>query len=272
MSKIAKRPRFSVVIPCYNEENYIGDTLLSLQSQDYNGEFEVIVVDNNSTDASAKIAKHYGATVIREKRPGVCWARQTGTEAAIGEIVISTDADTIFTPNWLAKLDCTFNHSNNFVAVAGPCIYRSGPFWGKAYPIILFSAVHGYAKLTGHPFYVTATNLAFKKSYFDGYDVHSPQGGDELSMLRQLKKKGKVGFQYGNPVYTSARRLKRGLFYNIFVTLFYYYICGYYLDRIFKRTIIGSAPAYRFDLEEESIGVKPKLRSTLSLFSNKIND
>jgi glycosyltransferase involved in cell wall biosynthesis len=260
------------VIPCYNEENYIADTLFSLKSQDYDGEFEIIVVDNNSTDSTAKIAKEYGVSVIKEKRPGVCWARQTGTEAARGEIIISTDADTIFSPVWLKKLDCMFNHSNSYVAVAGPCKYRSGPFWGKAYPVLLFSAVHGYAKLTGHPFYVTATNLAFKKSYWDGYDVYSPQGGDELGMLRQLKKKGKVGFQYGNPVFTSARRLKRGMFYNIFVTLFYYYICGYYVDRIFKRTIIGSAPAYRFNLEEESLSPKPRPRTMMNLFSNKIND
>ncbi|MFI5270543.1 MAG: glycosyltransferase family 2 protein [Candidatus Saccharimonadales bacterium] len=270
MSKTSKRPRFSVVIPCYNEENYIGDTLSSLKSQDFEGEFEIIVVDNNSTDSSAKIAEEYGVKIVKEIRPGVCWAREAGTKVASGEIVISTDADTIFNPNWLSKLDCMFNRSSNYVAVAGPCVYRSGPFWGKAYPIILFKAAHGYSKLTGHPFYVTATNLAFRKSIWDGYDVHSPQGGDELSMLRQFKKKGKVGFQYSNPVFTSARRLKRGLLYNIFVTLFYYYICGYYIDRVFKRTIIGSAPAYRFNVEEETIGPKPRLRTTLNLFFNKI--
>ena len=84
------RPRFSVVIPCYNEELYIADALKSLQKQDFTGDYEVIVVDNNSTDNTATLAKKHGAKVVHEKRPGICWARQAGTEAARGEIVIST--------------------------------------------------------------------------------------------------------------------------------------------------------------------------------------
>ena len=268
--KTPTRVRFSVVIPCYNEESYIGDTLASLKNQQFDKTFEIIVVDNNSTDRTRKIAEQHDVRIISEKHPGVCWARQAGTKAATGEIIVSTDADTVFGPRWLQKLDAMFERHSDYIAVAGPCVYRSGPFWGKAYPVLLFNAVHGFSKLFGYPFYVTATNLAFKKSYWKGYDVKAPQGGDELGMLHQLKKQGKVAFMKNNPVYTSARRLRRGLLYNIFVTLFFYYICGYYIDRIFKRTIIGPAPAYRFKNEEEI--PTPKLRLLVSLFSNKIND
>jgi len=271
VSKTLPQPRFSVVIPCYNEENYLGDTLASLKHQEFDGTFEIIVVDNNCSDSSQAIALEHRARVISEKRPGVCWARQAGTEAARGEIVISTDADTVFTSCWLTKLDKTFKRNENYIAVGGPCIYRSGPFWGKAYPKILFGAVYGYSKLFGHPFYITATNIAFKKSAWKGYDVNTPQGGDELALLRQLKKEGKVAFVMNNPVYTSARRLKRGLFYNIFVTLFYYYICGYYLDRIFKRTVIGPAPAYRFSIDEEAPAKNLRLRHRVSM-AGKAND
>lgn len=267
--KVSSSPRFSVVIPCYNEESYIGDTLTSLQQQTFDGSFEIIVVDNNSTDGSAKIARQYGARVITETHPGVCWARQAGTEVATGEIVISSDADTIYAPDWLQKIDANFKRNNKYVAVAGPCIYRSGPYWGKIYPQILFGSTNAYAKVFGHPFYATATNIAFKKSFWHGYDVHSPQGGDELGLLHQLKRQGRVAFAYDNPVYTSARRLKRGLFYNIFVTFFFYYLLGYYLDRIFKRTLIGSAPAYRFSNDEETGGMKNRLKHMVSSLSNK---
>lgn len=266
------RPRFSVVIPCYNEESYIKDTLTSLQQQMFDGTFEIIVVDNNCSDNSRKIAKQYGVRLITEKKPGVCWARQAGTKAARGEIVISTDADTIFAPHWLQKIDAVFERNKKYVAVAGPCLYRNGPYWGKAYTRFLFSAVHGYSKFFGHPFYVTATNIAFRKSCWKGYDVYSPQGGDELSLLHQLKKQGKVAFTKNNPVYTSPRRLKRGLLYNIFVTLFFYYLCGYYIDRIFKRTIIGSAPAYRFNNDEETRNEKFRPRKVINPFAGKIND
>jgi hypothetical protein len=271
VKKTPLQPRFSVVIPCYNEENYIGDTLTSLQRQVFDGTFEIIVVDNNCTDHSAQIAEAHGARIVSEQRPGVCWARQTGTAAAHGEIVISTDADTIFSPCWLQKIDAKFKHHKNDVAVAGPCLYRSGPWWGKVYPKILFRAAQGYAKLFGHPFYITATNIAFRKSYWHGYDVNAPQGGDELSLLRQLRKQGKVAFVMSNPVYTSARRLNRGLLYSIFVTLFYYYLCGYYIDRIFKRTIIGPAPAFRFKSDDETVDASLPLQRPV-LISNKLHD
>jgi glycosyltransferase involved in cell wall biosynthesis len=269
----ASKPRFSVVIPCYNEEDYIADTLSSLTQQDYNGQFEIIVVDNNSTDKTREIVRrHEDVRLISEKHPGVCYARQAGTRAARGEIIVSTDADTVFAPDWLQKLDAKFQDDRNYAAVAGPCVYRSGPYWGRAYPVLLFNTVNSFSNFLGYPFYVTATNLAFQKSLWDGYDVKSPQGGDELGLLHQMKKKGKVAFYKDNPVYTSARRLNRGLLYNIFVTLLYYYICGYYIDRLFKRTIIGSAPAYRFKHGEECESEKLQLRNTVSLFFNKIND
>src|ERR1700710_761412 len=74
-------PRFSVVIPAYNEEANIAACLSSLAEQDYPGELEVIVVDNASTDATARIAREHGARVITEPERGVCQARQSGTSA-----------------------------------------------------------------------------------------------------------------------------------------------------------------------------------------------
>src|SRR5450756_2383718 len=68
-------PRFSVVVPAYNESAFLGECLQSLASQDFSGTYEVIVIDNNSTDQTAKIARLHGATVVGEQHPGVCWAR-----------------------------------------------------------------------------------------------------------------------------------------------------------------------------------------------------
>src|SRR5512140_592392 len=83
------RPRYSVVIPAVDEAVDIGRCLSSLAAQDCRNGYEVIVVDNNSTDQTAEIAREHGARVVFESHPGVCWARQRGTEAARGEIVVS---------------------------------------------------------------------------------------------------------------------------------------------------------------------------------------
>jgi glycosyltransferase involved in cell wall biosynthesis len=240
-------PRFSIVIPCYNEARYIADTVRSLRGQTFAGSYEIIVVDNNCTDDTAEIARELGARVVREDNPGVCWARQTGTEVSTGEIVISADADTTYAPDWLAKIDQSFGTDARIVAVTGPCRYVGRPLWGRVYARILFGGVHLAYRMTGRILYVTATNIAFRKKHWSGYNVNLTQGGDELNLLRDLRARGRVVYVHTNPTYTSSRRLTRGVLYSFFVTLLVYYLLGYLLNRLFKRRVIGTAPAYRND-------------------------
>jgi glycosyltransferase involved in cell wall biosynthesis len=237
--------RFSIVIPCFDEEDYLGATLESLKQQDYKGIYEIIVVDNNCTDNTLTIAQKYGALIISESHPGVCWARQAGTKAARGEIIVSTDADTTFDKDWLTNIDQQLLNDPQLVAICAPCEFVNAPWWGTIYPILLFGGVRIFYLITRRPFYISATNTAFKKSVWEGYDTSLTQGGDELSLLHMLRRKGKVAFTLKYKVHTSSRRLDNGLWYNVFVSFFFYYIGAYYINRLFKRTIIGSAPAYR---------------------------
>ena len=124
--------RFSVVVPAYNEAAYLGRALDSLQHQDYGGTYEIIVVDNNSTDSTADIAARHGVRVVREPQQGVCAARQRGADCARGEIIISTDADTTQPRDWLRTIDARFADSERIVAVAGPCRYHDHSWWVKA--------------------------------------------------------------------------------------------------------------------------------------------
>ena len=82
MEQPRDRMRFSVIVPAYNEAAYLGRALDSLLHQDYNGRYEVIVVDNNSTDGTAAIAAQYGVPVVKEPQQGVCAARQRGVDCA----------------------------------------------------------------------------------------------------------------------------------------------------------------------------------------------
>ena len=239
------QPRFSVVVPAVNEAADIGRCLTSLEAQDYPHPFEVIVVDNNSTDETAAIARAHGATVVFEPHPGVCWARQRGTGSAHGEIVVSTDADTTFDAGWLTRIADAFEREPSRIAVAGPCRWVDGPRWGSLYATALFGIVALVYRLTGRVLYASATNIAFRRSAWRGYDVNLTQGGDELDLLRRLRSMGPVHFELGNPTFTSARRLQRGLLYNVFVTCLYYYLLAYALNRTFGRTVLGTAPQIR---------------------------
>jgi glycosyltransferase involved in cell wall biosynthesis len=237
--------RFSVVVPAHNEENFLGDCLDSLLDQDFSGAYEIIVVDNNSTDRTAEVARARGVRVVSETRPGVCWARQAGTLAAGGEIVVSTDADTVYGRDWLSRFDAGFHADPAAVAVAGPCRFVDAPRWGRLYASGLFRSVNVLFRVTGRVPYVAAANIAFRKAAWHGYDTNATQGGDELGLLRSLRKRGKVLFDAANPVFTSSRRMRRGLAYNVAVTFLFYYVIGYSLNRMSGRTVVGMAPSVR---------------------------
>jgi glycosyltransferase involved in cell wall biosynthesis len=237
--------RFSVVVPAHNEENFLGACLDSLLGQDYPGGYEIIVVDNNSTDGTPDVARARGVTVVSETRPGVCWARQSGTMLAEGEIVVSTDADTVYDRDWLSRIDTAFLGDPAVVAVAGPCRFVDAPWWGRIYAGGLFRSVNFLSRATGRVPYVAAANIAFRKAAWRGYDTNATQGGDELGLLRGLRRRGKVRFDAANPVFTSSRRMRRGLAYNFAVTFLFYYVIGYSLNRMAGRTVVGMAPPFR---------------------------
>ena len=125
MDQSGDQLRFSIVVPAYNEAAYLGRALQALQDQDYNGNYEIIVVDNNSTDDTVAVAARYGVRIVSEPQQGVCAARQRGVEHAQGEIIISTDADTMQPRDWLRTIDACFAPSEQVVAVAGPCRYEN---------------------------------------------------------------------------------------------------------------------------------------------------
>jgi glycosyltransferase involved in cell wall biosynthesis len=238
-------PRISVVIPAYNEEVTIASCLSSLAHQDYSGTVEVIVVDNASTDATADIARTYGARVISEPTRGVCLARQRGTEAATGQIVVSSDADTTFPATWLSQIDATMSAQPELVATCGPCSFVNGPWWGAPYTRVLFGITTWFFRRTGRVLYASATNIAFRRSAWTGYDTKLTQGGDELGLLRSLRRRGPLHFDPNRVSQTSSRRLHRGLAYNVFVTCLYFYFGAYFLSRLAGRSVLGSAPAIR---------------------------
>jgi glycosyltransferase involved in cell wall biosynthesis len=245
MTFVDPLPRISVVIPAFNEEATIASCLASLAGQDYAGSVEVIVVDNASTDATAEVARNGGARVINEPVRGVCHARQRGTEAATGDIVVSSDADTTFPPTWLSQINATMNGRPELVATCGPCWFVDGPWWSAPYTRVLFGFTAWFFRRTGRVLYASATNIAFRRSAWSGYDTRLTQGGDELGLLRSLRKRGPLHFDPDRISLTSSRRLHRGLVYNLFVTCLYFYVGAYFVNRLAGHAILGSAPAIR---------------------------
>jgi glycosyltransferase involved in cell wall biosynthesis len=99
-----KRPFFSVIIPAYNRERYIGKAIESVLAQTCR-DFELIVVDDGSTDNTAKEVKRYGDRVcyIYQKNRGPSAARNTGIKAARGKYIAFLDSDDRFFPDKLRR-------------------------------------------------------------------------------------------------------------------------------------------------------------------------
>lgn len=102
-----EKGKVSIIVPCYNKEQYLLDTLNSVLSQTYNN-WECIIVDDGSIDNSYSIAKEYCRKnnhffVIRQDNKGVSVARNTGIYHSDGEFVLPLDADDMIAPSFLEK-------------------------------------------------------------------------------------------------------------------------------------------------------------------------
>lgn len=206
-----QKPFISVVIPAYNEERYLPYCLLSLKDQDYpKDRYEIIVVDNNSKDQTAAIAKAGGAQVVTELKQGHVFALNAGMLQAKGEIIAGTDADTEVPKNWLKTIEKAFQ-DKNVVAATGPVHYKLDSrikHYFVKYSYLFYLKSHfavGKPSLAGF-------NLAVRRDAFhkiNGLDTRYRIFSDVELGLR-IKKLGKVAFCRDLYVLSSPRRWQKG--------------------------------------------------------------
>lgn len=117
-------PFVTVVIPALNEERVIGDCLQALASQSYPADrFEVVVVDNGSTDQTAAVARGAGAKVLHAARPSAYVARNVAIRETHGHYLAFTDADCVPDVRWIETLTATDAQEQSGI-VAGHIEYR----------------------------------------------------------------------------------------------------------------------------------------------------
>jgi len=105
-----KIPLISFIIPAYNEENYLYDTLINLHKFAPNCPYEVIIVDNGSTDNTRTIALPLSDKVISFPEGHISAVRNQGVEHSLGEILVFLDADVKLTQLWQENIIQTINN------------------------------------------------------------------------------------------------------------------------------------------------------------------
>jgi glycosyltransferase involved in cell wall biosynthesis len=213
-----KKVMISVVIPAFNEEKWLPKSLASINKQALDKSlWEVIVVDNGSTDGTAGVAKKFGARVVKETKKGITFARNKGLLAARGEIIASTDADTVLPSDWLERILRHFQEDGALMGVFGS--YRLIRGDGRdylpkeGYKILDFSSA--FHLQFGKPLFL-GYNYAFKKTPFLAAGGYKAILGDmdDIPTGFLVKSLGKVIFDPFLINYPSARRFEKEGFFK----------------------------------------------------------
>ena len=227
--------RLSVVVPARNEERSLPTCLEALRRQTLK-EFELIVVDSASSDRTGEIARAFGAKVVRLEEPGLTRARQAGFEAAKGDVIASTDADTIVPPDWLERLTAPFSKPK-VVGTYGDVIYGDEL---KALALYFnsgrrFFNVFGFGGLPGQ-------NFAVRRSAFEAVNgFYTPKGNliygypeyEDLWLGLKLRRVGRLVAIPKLYVLSSPRRFKSSK------TILYYFRGAPRMTRMLWWATIG---------------------------------
>lgn len=165
----------SIVIPVYNEAERLGACLEAIARLNP-APFEVIVVDNNSTDRSASIAASYPfVTVLPAARQGVVHARNKGFNAARGDIIGRIDADTLLPPDWVKQIS-TIMSDASIAAVSGAVSYYDLPVvrFNTALDVWFRSRI---ARAMGREVFLYGANMAIRRSVWKRVRRHTCSHG-----------------------------------------------------------------------------------------------
>lgn len=234
------KPTISIVVPAFNEENYLPRCLQTLKNQDYEKEVEIIVVNNNSTDKTEEIAKSFKTRVVREAKQGLIFAKQAGCDHARGKIIAVLDADNLVPRWWLKTIDGVLSE-NGIAATTGPyLIPKRAPWWARLYATAGTHLIEIVQLLTHTSPHIWGGNVAFRKKDFEsigGYDTSFSFAADELKLRISLQKLGRILHTRSMAVTTSTRRFRKGAYDFFVVFLLKGYILNYISTALFKKPL-----------------------------------
>jgi glycosyltransferase involved in cell wall biosynthesis len=201
--------RTSVVVPAFDEEALLGACLRSLARQT-RPPLEVVVVDNNSRDRTAAVARAHGARVVTEPVQGIWPAAATGYDAATGDLIARCDADCVLPPDWVERIERAFAADPDLLALTGPGIFAELPPVRRALADLLY--MRAYFMLVGlalgHP-PLFGSNLAMRASAWRAAraDVHAASDAvhDDMDLSFHLGRGRQVRYDPALRVRISAR-------------------------------------------------------------------
>ena len=194
----------SFVVPAYNEELELPSTLAAIHAaaRGSSDPYEIIVVNDASTDATEAVAVAGGARVVTINRRQIAAARNAGASAARGDILFFVDADTRIAP---AHVEGALRALEAGCAGGGARVTTDGeiPLWGRVF-VHVFSAFYFTAANLGAGAFLFTTSENFRSA--GGFDDRL-FAGEEIYFTMALKKRGQFRV-LREPIVTSGRKLR----------------------------------------------------------------
>ena len=205
-------PRVSVIVCAYNAEDTIEECLEGLNSVDY-PDFETIVIDDGSTDATSQLVSEFDVRLISTDNQGLSAARNLGLAAATGEIVAYIDSDAFPDRDWLTHMVAVFLRTDH-VGVGGPNVAPSGDSWtAQCVSASPGGPIHVLLS-DSEAEHIPGCNMAFRKSALDavgGFDAQYRVAGDDVDACWKVLDRGwTLGYSPGAVVWHHPRSSVRG--------------------------------------------------------------
>jgi glycosyltransferase involved in cell wall biosynthesis len=194
----------SIVVPFHNEQRYIARCVEALLSQDYpRDRYEIVLVDNNSTDRSADIVRQYpGVRLLSETTPGSYAARNRGVAATTGDIIAFTDSDCSPDPQWLSTIQRELSASGTQL-VLGRARYASESLTlSMLADYETAKAVYVFSSRNGEIYYGYTNNMAVRRSTFDAVGPFEQwmRGADTIFVCRVAEAFSADAIKYSPPM------------------------------------------------------------------------
>jgi glycosyltransferase involved in cell wall biosynthesis len=191
---------FSIVVPCFNSELYLRQCLAALFAQTFpRDRYEVILIDNNSTDRSVQIARDFPQlTVLEEEIQSSYAARNRGVRQAKGEILAFTDSDCEVCPTWLEEMASSLAEPGTAMVLGGTRNARESLALRMVADYEAQKAEYVCTQRDKRLYYAYTNNMAVRREVFQQCGPFLPiaRGADVVFVSRVLESGGTESVRY----------------------------------------------------------------------------